>query len=463
MKKSFDFVSSVIFFFWLFLFLSCGKEENGGQFEPEKPLLLSSDPSEGADDVPWGERTIVLTYDQNVVLVTPKAITLNGEPVESANAYLKKVTIKISLEKETQYRLHLPQGTVKSPTGGLSDDFTLSFTTKPAPSIKENLVTPNASEQAKKVYAFLLENYGKRIVSGSMSNVAWNAYEAEWVHSHTGKYPALNCFDYVHLYASPTNWINYEDTKVVEDWWENNGLVAAGWHWNVPSSISSTGYGFYAVGKGNGGGNDETEFDIRKAITEGTEENDIVKADLEKIADNLLLIKEKDIPVLWRPLHEASGKWFWWGAGDADSYRKLWALMFSTFKEKGLNNLIWVWTSQGGDLDWYPGDEYVDIIGCDIYKKSLSEILSLHNTLTEDFPDKMITLSEFGTVPDLSAQWNVGVKWSWMMPWYDYDRTNNPSSDAFKEGSHIHANIEYWKKVFEGDYVITRDKMPSLK
>ena len=92
-----------------------------------------------------------------------------------------------------------------------------------------------------------------------------------------------------------------------------------------------------------------------------------MKSDLEKIVPYLQQLQRAGIPVLWRPLHEAAGKWFWWGNGTAENYRKLWHIMFDFFKQRGVNNLIWVWTSEKNDPDWYPGDEYVDIIGTDMY------------------------------------------------------------------------------------------------
>ena len=64
------------------------------------------------------------------------------------------------------------------------------------------------------------------------------------------------------------------------------------------------------------------------------------------------------VPVLWRPLHEANGRWFWWGAKGPEPLRKLWQMMFVNFTAKHrLNNLIWVF-SPGAETDladWYPG------------------------------------------------------------------------------------------------------------
>jgi mannan endo-1,4-beta-mannosidase len=314
------------------------------------------------------------------------------------------------------------------------------------------LVTTNPSPEAVNLYNFLKENFGKKIISGTVANVNWNINEAEWVYQHTGKYPVLNAFDYIHLHES---WINYDNTTVVEDWWNNKGIVAAMWHWNVPVSAGSATYAFYTA---------DTNFDISKAVQEGTYENGIIKADLEKIAGKLLLLKNKNIPVIWRPLHEAAGGWFWWGAKGAQPCKELWKMMFNYFKEKGLNNLIWVWTAEPNDDNWYPGNEYVDIVGRDIYNKTLgSDMFNEYNTLKQRYPNKIITLSEFGNVAEITDQFNAGAQWSWIMSWYDYDRTNNPGSAAFKSESHQHANATYWKNAFANSKVISRDQMPSLK
>ena len=102
------------------------------------------------------------------------------------------------------------------------------------PVITPVLCTSGASEQAVKVYDFLRENRNKKTLSGTMACPSWNVNEAEWVYQHTGKYPAIAFFDYLSLEYSPCSWIDYSKTKIVEDWWNKNGLVGAGWHWRVP-------------------------------------------------------------------------------------------------------------------------------------------------------------------------------------------------------------------------------------
>ncbi|GHT11543.1 hypothetical protein AGMMS4956_04730 [Bacteroidia bacterium] len=311
------------------------------------------------------------------------------------------------------------------------------------------------------VYSFLQKIAGNKTLSGTMANVNWNINEAEWVHHHTGKYPALNGFDYIHIYAS---WAisTYNNTGVIEDWWNNKGLVTICWHWNVPVAQGSSDYAFYT--KKGDHSSDGTTFDISKAVQDGTYENGIVKADLNKVATHLLALQQKNIPVLWRPLHEAAGGWFWWGAKGAEPLKALWRLMFETFEAKGLNNLIWVWTAEPGDNAWYPGDEYVDIVGRDIYNKTAtSAMLSEYNTLRNRFPNKLTILSECGNVAKIADQWNAGAKWLWFMPWYHYDRTKATSGSDFNSTGHQHANVAWWSDAFSSDAVLSRDEMPNLK
>ena len=197
-------------------------------------------------------------------------------------------------------------------------------------------------------------------------------------------------------------------------------------------------------------------------------------SDIDKISEYLKLLKNKNIPIVWRPLHEASGNigvfqggeaWFWWGAAGAESYKKLWRLMFTRMTElHGLNNLIWVWTSQVVDSDWFPGDDYVDIVGRDLYNEvNTKAIAGQFNQLQNYYPGKPVALSECGSVATFSAQWSAGAKWSWFMPWYDYNRTLNPGDDLFHMEEHMHASATWWKDAFDQPYVIARDGLPNFK
>ena len=456
----------ITFFLLLFSLTSCGSEDPVKD-DPYPPTVISNVPVNNTVDVAINTDITVL-FTEKIVLAANAQIKLNGTVVTASVINARTLTIENKgLASSTAYTLLIPANAISDLAGNFAKEISISFTTVKAEdpiSITSDLVTSNPSAQAVKLYNFLKENYGKKAISSTIANVNWNINEAEWVKQQAGKYPAMATFDYIHLMSSPTSWIDYSNTTIVENWWNNKGIVSACWHWNIPTASGATTYTYDP---------DKTTFKASNAILEGTWENTVVKADLQKISGYLKLLQAKNIPVIWRPLHEGAGNiyeytggkaWFWWGASGAAAYKALWIYMFDYFKNQGLNNLIWVWTTQTKDNAFYPGDNYVDIVGRDIYNKSSSSVIAAEFTsIQKIYTRKMVTLSEFGNVAKISEQWTAGAKWSYFMPWYDYDRTNNVTEADFNSTEHGHANAAWWIDAFGADYVITRDKMPSLK
>lgn len=329
----------------------------------------------------------------------------------------------------------------------------------------DELCTPNPSPEALKLYTYLRKTYGRKVLSGAMANVNWNINEAEWVKYHTGKYPAMTCFDMIQS-TMTDDWAKkqYASFAIYEDWWANNGIIMGMWHHMVPKTQATTTTTSNSTYKPN-----ETSFKASNALISGTWENKIFMQDLDRVAEFLQGFRDRHIPILWRPYHEAAGQWFWWGkGGDAATEVQLWQFMWDYFvNTKGLNNLIWVWTTQGSDYAWYPGDKYVDIIGRDIYNKTAPSFYNYFGYDQMIYPNKMLTLSEFGNGGTIQDQWNAGAKWAYFMPWYDSKRTKSASPNSYwftdTTTPHEHAPIEWWNNAWEQPYVISRDQMPSLK
>lgn len=320
------------------------------------------------------------------------------------------------------------------------------------------LCTPNPSMEAQKVYTFLRRIYGRKILSGTMACVNWNINEAEWVHYHTGKYPATTCFDLIQ-YTVTDQWAQntYSSYAIYEDWWAAGGLIEGMWHHIVPKTESTTTTSSSATYKPN-----ETTFKATNVPIDGTWEHNLFVQDVDKVAQLLKGFADRNIPVIWRPFHEAAGGWFWWGT-NAEAEVWMWRYMFDRFVNHwGLNNLIWVWTTQGSDTKWYPGDAYVDIIGRDIYNKA--QAASAYNYFSYDammYPNKMITLSECGSVAPIPDQWEAGAKWLYFMPWYDTNRTSSTSPNSIKftdtNTPHTHAPIEWWQAAWASSVVLSRE------
>lgn len=285
-----------------------------------------------------------------------------------------------------------------------------------------------------------------------------NAFkENNWVYNVTGKYPALTGWDFMHLVGKGTEWFADDAERSIsilleaEEYFLNGGVVALCWHWRDPSRETDS---FYSQ---KDYANDPTKyahFSIKSAVIEGSEDYQKVIRDIDLIAEQLKLFEQKNIPVIWRPLHEAAGTWFWWGWEGAEAYVKLWKILFNRFVHyHNLRNLIWVWNFEPSNnpMDWYPGDEYVDIAGIDIYPpQGDHNPQSIYFELIKHLMNgrKIVALTECGSIADPDFGKEIGTVWSFFMPWYtDYTTKHNQP--------------EFWQKISTSSTVIWLDQMPN--
>ena len=313
------------------------------------------------------------------------------------------------------------------------------------------LVTPQPNADAVKLYRFLSDNFQNKIISGvmtlkSLANTNGDYQnEISWLYEKTGKKPALLGLDFMdHVGSLPPDYVNNPD--LVQDaltWKNNNGIVAICWHWRDPSHNT---YEFYT---------ERTSFDPRKIFEPQSPEYAAMMRDMDIIAGYLKTLQENGVPVLWRPLHEASGGWFWWGSQGAEANKKIWQIMFDKFvNEHGLKNLIWVWTSEANSnaLNWYPGDEYVDMIGLDVYEEGNhgSQMMAFEELKRIYRGKKMLALSECGSIPSMEAMKRDRAIWSFYMPWYE-THTKNP----------VWNSVNDWTSSLSDPDVIALDDMPD--
>ncbi len=331
------------------------------------------------------------------------------------------------------------------------------------------LADPSATEKTKRLYKYLKLNYGSKIISSVVADVNWNHKEADKVYSVTGKYPAMNCYDFIHIYVpnqGSNGWIDYNNITPVTEWADAGGLVSLMWHFNVPlkegQTIGTDGSGVTCTPS-------ETTFKAKNVFTSGTWENKWFYQEVDKVVAVLEKLQDAGIVAVWRPFHEAAGNaelksgaswgksWFWWGYDGADTYKRLWQTLFDYFQSKGIHNLIWEWTTQNyngdasaynNDDNWYPGDKYVDIIGRDLYGIGAEKQAQEFKEIQARYPEKLIALAECGingttTTADVEEAWNAGAKWSYFMPWYG---DSMPSND-------------WWKAAMSSKNVITRDQV----
>ena len=128
-----------------------------------------------------------------------------------------------------------------------------------------------ASDNTKRLYKYLKLNYGSKILSSIMANVNWNHTEADKINTLTGKYPAINCYDFIQIYVPDNNgWINYNNITPVTEWATAGGIVSLMWHFNVPKTETTT---IGADGSGVTCTPSETTFKASNALIAGKWEN----------------------------------------------------------------------------------------------------------------------------------------------------------------------------------------------
>lgn len=280
--------------------------------------------------------------------------------------------------------------------------------------ISTKLINPNASPAAQNLMNTLAELYGKYILTGQYADKGVNSPEFQLIREVTGQTSAVIGLDFMD--DTPSRVARGTTSKTVEhaiEFHKMGGIVTICWHWNAPEEyLTGTWYrAFYT---------DQTCIDLGKIMRgEDKPGHELLLRDIDAIALQLLRLQEADVPVLWRPLHEAAGAWFWWGAAGPQAQIDLWQLMYERLTNlHGLNNLIWVWNGQ--HADWYPGDEYVDIIGEDVYSGErvyTSQVERFKQAQAYTNPPKMVVLSENGPLFDPDLAIKDGAMWGFFATW----------------------------------------------
>jgi mannan endo-1,4-beta-mannosidase len=289
---------------------------------------------------------------------------------------------------------------------------------KPVP---PTLVNPNASPEARALMRFLAGEYGRRVLSGQ-----YGLSDSVFVHEKTGEWPAILGGDFID-YSPSRSEFGADPKNHTEEMIEaarRGHIITMSWHWNAPKDLFNDEivdehgqvidrrwyHGFYTYA---------THFDVAAAMADPNSEGyRLLVRDIDVIAEELKKFHRARVPVLWRPLHEAEGGWFWWGAKGPEPCIKLWRLMYERMTHHhGLNNLIWVWNSQS--QEWYPGDNVVDIMSIDVYPTDRTDTLSAawDDLLSRFNGHKLLAIAEFPGPMDVERMKRFGVRWAYFVSW----------------------------------------------
>ncbi|WP_404420200.1 glycoside hydrolase family 26 protein [Nibricoccus sp. IMCC34717] len=306
------------------------------------------------------------------------------------------------------------------------------------PAVPRLPVDAEASPEARAVLSFLYSIRGKHALAAHHNYLGRLSEAHALVQKETGgKLPAVWGSDFGFSDASgDIDNIAYRP-KLLEEalHWDSEGaLITLTWHAANP-----------VMGEpGPFKGNVQSKLSDKEwkdLITPGTELNGKWKAQMDLLAAFLKALENEKVPVLFRPWHEMNGGWFWWGEPDKHrEFVQLWRMTYRHLAERhGLHNLIWVWSPSSqvrhGLEEWYPGDEYVDVVAADLYPphndKDPARTFpqSFYTRLEKIAAGRPMAMGEHGMYPTLEVL-ERQPNWCWFMGWVDLPSKDSPAGSA---------------------------------
>ena len=351
----------------------------------------------------------------------------------------------------------------------------------PTKPVSENAQT---NEKTMEVWNYLRSVYGKQVIT-CQQMMGNECYEDLVFYNATNDLTAMKGYDFIFCTGS---YHSDDMTDEAIEWSkESGGLCAFTWHWNVPKDIDNPegGYAFYT--------SEITNFSQVNAVTPGTKEYETVIHDIDLIATKIQRMESEGVTILFRPLHEASGAWFWWGLQGRDSatnevFQKLWYMIYDRLENyHKLTNIIWVWNGQNPHTAIHPNA--FDIEGIDryydqedisaealstYYEKCYGELAGYDKYCAElagmESTGKMMALTECGYIPDPEGIKAANTMWLYYMVWngdfiYETDAAGKAMVDLNgtphpnpKKGITNEMLAEY----FSNDLYITHNKLPEF-
>lgn len=296
---------------------------------------------------------------------------------------------------------------------------------KQSSSYQPTIANPNATTETKNLHERMVQLMKRGIMYGHQDDLVyghtWKTEGVSDVKQVTGDFPAVFGWEIGDLELGKSyslDSVSFDEIRKGIQWVDAaGGFNTISWHCNNPLT----------------GGNawDVSSNQVVKSILPNGNKHEAYLKMLEQTADFLLSLKDKNgalIPVIFRPFHENTGSWFWWGKDlcSAEDYIALWHFTIKFFNQKGLNNILYAYSSASGFttsdeyLERYPGDDIIDIIGFDEYQgnvddkenymQSISTGLDIVTTLAKQ-NNKIPILAETGfeSIPDSS--WWTATLW----------------------------------------------------
>ncbi|CAI6081602.1 CIA30 family protein [Cohnella sp. JJ-181] len=447
--------------------LGQGVQVENATFEGPVALELAEGASIGALRVNTGADGTTIAGKGNVgaAVIEAKGVTVDGKAVEAG-------TFRIANGVAASSAAVPPTNAPVAPAPG-------------SPAVTVDLVDPEASAATKSLFVYLNEIRGTGILFGQqhattegLSIGKRDGTESD-AYNVVGEYPAMFGWDTLTLEGKEKPGVSgsFEQSRdnlidVMRKAYDYGGVLTLSSH--LPNFV--TGGDFYDL-KGN----------VVSHILPGGDKHAEYNAFLDNIADFANRLKDGDgnpIPVIYRPFHEQSGSWFWWGAAftTKDEYREIYRYTVEYLRDiKGVSNFLYAYSPGGGFgtseeryMETYPGDDYVDILGFDSYYNGEGQTW-FDGVKTEaalvsrvaDSHDKVAALTEFGyqqmkasgnTTPEFYTKLSETLqsdpdarKMAYMLTWANFGPTAYVPYPT-GEGQPAHQMLPDFVKYFQEPY-----------
>jgi mannan endo-1,4-beta-mannosidase len=335
-----------------------------------------------------------------------------------------------------------------------------------------------ATAETKALYNNLKELARTKVLFGHQDDLA---YGVKWweepgrsdVKETSGSYPAVYGWEIGNIEGDRNlDSVSFSKMKEwIREGYERGGVITISWHEHNPVT---------------GGSAWDTSGRAVSHIIPGGSHHDAWKQKLDLVAQFMLSLKGNDgelIPVVFRPYHELTGSWFWWGKElcTSEEFIKLWQFTKDYLTSvKNVHNLLYAYSTDNFDseeyyLDRYPGDRFVDVIGFDDYgsvrdqesaSKTIKELHLIANL--SDRLDKIPAWTETGLasipVPDWWTETilkriktdSLTCRIAWVLVW------RNARPDHHYAPFVGHPSAADFKKFRDDECILFEDELPDL-
>jgi mannan endo-1,4-beta-mannosidase len=289
--------------------------------------------------------------------------------------------------------------------------------TRPADWIVEHdPVVPNASPEARALLKFLYGISGKHTLTGQHNFPAEQGYSTQLMTRAAHKTPVIYGTDWGFAAQGDKDsaYVRQATVATLIEQYRKGSIIAICWHEVQPTQDEPVTFRQSVRGK-------LTDQQFSEVITPGTLLYKHWCAQVDVIAGYMKQLQDARVPILFRPYHEMNGDWFWWGGrrgqrGTQQLYRQIFDRLVNYHH---LTNLIWVWNcdrpvrEDRQFVDYFPGQQYVDVLALDDYATFEQRYYDEMNALSDG---KVLAIAETANPPTIGI-YQAQPKWTYWMRW----------------------------------------------